>query len=86
MAAIDRDHQHPFTVEVNGYRHDRQEALVSQVQQIADQVRRIGQEIEMTNLSSAERRQVHALLQDVEDLETESRGQEPDRRLVIRLR
>ena len=40
----------------------------------------------MPLLSSAERRQIHNLLKDMEDMETESRGQEPDRRLVVKPR
>jgi spoIIIJ-associated protein len=39
----------------------------------------------MAALSAAERRQVHTYLKDYEDLETYSRGKEPDRRLVVRL-
>jgi spoIIIJ-associated protein len=54
--------------------------------QIAEQVRQTGQEVEIKSLSSAERRQIHTFLKDANDLSTESRGQEPDRRLVIRLR
>jgi spoIIIJ-associated protein len=82
----ERSHQQSFTVELAGYRRQRLQELVVQVQQIAEKVRASGQEIEITDLSSAERRQVHALLQNVEDLATESRGQEPDRRLVIKPR
>jgi spoIIIJ-associated protein len=52
----------------------------------AQQVRMTGKEYEMKSLSSAERRQVHTLLKDCPDLETYSRGKEPDRRLVVRLR
>jgi spoIIIJ-associated protein len=80
----ERSQQQSFTVELAGYRRQRLQELVVQVQQIAEKVRASGQEIEITDLSSAERRQVHALLQNVEDLATESRGQEPDRRLVIK--
>lgn len=75
-----------FTVELGGYRLQRQTELKAWVQQVADQVRQTGQEVEMKSLSSAERRQIHTFLKDVEDLATESRGQEPDRRLVVKLR
>lgn len=83
---IDRSQQHPFTIELGGYRKQRLAELLSQVNQIAEKVRASGQEIEIADLSSAERRQVHTLLKDVEDLATESRGQEPDRRLVVKPR
>ena len=50
------------------------------------QVRETGQEVEISDLSSAERRQMHSFLQNSEDLTTESRGQEPHRKLIVRLR
>ena len=84
--SVDAAEQQRFTVELNGYRLKRQEELKTWTQQIAQQVRQTGQEVEMASLSSAERRQIHTFLKDVEDLETESRGQEPDRRLVIKPR
>ncbi|MGK7914077.1 MAG: protein jag [Prochloraceae cyanobacterium] len=80
------EEQRSFTVELNGYRVRRQAELQALVEQVAQQVRQTGEEVEMKSLSSAERRQIHTFLKDAEDLETESRGQEPDRRLVVRLR
>jgi spoIIIJ-associated protein len=75
-----------FTVELNGYRIRRQAELFALAQTAAHNVRQTGQPEELKYLSSAERRQIQSLLQDSEDLETESKGQEPDRRLIIRLR
>ncbi|MEA5510532.1 R3H domain-containing nucleic acid-binding protein [Crocosphaera sp. UHCC 0190] len=84
--SVDDSQQQGFTIELNGYRWKRYEELKAWTEQVAQQVRQTGQEVEMTSLSSAERRQIHTFLQDVEDLETESRGQEPDRRLVVKPR
>ena len=78
--------QRRYTVELDGYRLKRQEELLTWAWEVVQQVRQTGQEVEMAPLSSAERRQVHTLLKDVEDVETESRGQEPDRRLVVKRR
>lgn len=78
--------QQGFTVELNGYRWQRMEQLKSLTEEIAAKVRQTGQEIEMTDLSSAERRQVHSFFKDIEDLATESRGQEPHRRLIVKPR
>lgn len=78
--------QKPFTVELNGYRVRRRAQLQELAEKVAQQVRETGKEVELKSLSSAERRQVHTFLKDSQDLETESRGQEPDRRLVVRLR
>ncbi len=81
-----RDEQSSYTIELNGYRLRRQAELRSLAEYAANIVRETGKEFEIKSLSSAERRQVHTFLQDCDDLETFSRGQEPDRRLVVRLR
>jgi spoIIIJ-associated protein len=78
--------QQAYTIELNDYRLKRQAELLALAKRVANEVRTTGQEIEVKSLSSAERRQIHTFLQDAEDLATESRGLEPDRRLVVRLR
>ena len=83
---LEPEAQKSFTVELNGYRVRRRAELKDLAEKAAQEVRQTGQAVEVKSLSSAERRQVHTLLEDAADLETESRGQEPDRRLVIRLR
>lgn len=80
------DGQAAYTIELDGYRLQRQDELRALAAHAAQKVRETGQEFEMKSLSSAERRQVHTFLKECEDLETQSRGQEPDRRLVVRLR
>ena len=80
------DNQGSYTIELNGYRIKRYQELVTIADNAVEQVRNTGQEAEIPNLSSAERRQIHSLLTDSTDLATESRGQEPNRRLVVRLR
>ncbi|BBA80082.1 hypothetical protein RGRSB_1684 [cyanobacterium endosymbiont of Rhopalodia gibberula] len=84
--SVEPREQRRYTVELNGYRLKRQEELVTWAREVVQKVRQTGREVEMSPLSSAERRQIHTLLKDVEDVETESRGQEPDRRLVVKLR
>ncbi|NEP09853.1 MAG: RNA-binding protein [Symploca sp. SIO1A3] len=79
----DQQQQASYTVELDGYRARRQAELQAIAAEAAEQVRKTGQEFELKSLSSAERRQVHTLLKDCEDLKTQSRGQEPDRRLVV---
>jgi spoIIIJ-associated protein len=80
------EEQAAYTVEINGYRLQRLAALTEMAEQAARTVRETGQEFMMKPLSAAERRQVHTMLEDAPDLETFSRGQEPDRRLVVKLR
>lgn len=75
--------QSSLIVELDGYRVKRYRELTDMTQQAIEQVRETGQEVEIPGLSSAERKQVHSLLEDVEDLTTESKGQEPNRKLVV---
>ncbi len=79
------DSQKAYTIELDGYRVRRQAELQAIADQAAQQVRETGNEYEMKALSAAERRQVHTYLKTFGDLETESRGREPDRRLVVKL-
>jgi spoIIIJ-associated protein len=81
----DPDRQGAFTIELAGYRLRRYSELKAIAEDAANHVRETGEEYEIKSLSSAERRQVHTLLKEYGDLETYSRGQEPDRRLVVRL-
>jgi spoIIIJ-associated protein len=74
-----------FTVELEGYRVLRQAELKELADSAAQKVRETESEYEMGALSSAERRQVHTYLKSFDDLDTYSRGREPDRRLVVRL-
>jgi spoIIIJ-associated protein len=83
---LDDREQASYTIELAGYRIQRQQELQSLATRAAQQVRATGGEVELTSLSSAERRQIHTFLKEWDDLETQSRGQEPDRRLVVRLR
>lgn len=82
---LDRDpeNQSSSVIELDGYRVKRYRELTDLTQQAIEQVRETGQEVEIPGLSSAERKQVHSLLEDVVDLATESRGQEPNRKLVV---
>lgn len=82
----EREEQTAYTIELDGYRARRQAELQELAEDAAQQVRSSGQEFEIKSLSSAERRQVHTFFQECDDLETYSRGQEPDRRLVVRLK
>ena len=79
------DAQGSYTIELDGYRVKRHQELTALLDNAVSQVRDTGQEVEISDLSSAERRQMHSFLQNSEDLTTESRGQEPHRKLIVRL-
>ncbi|MEM9922978.1 MAG: R3H domain-containing nucleic acid-binding protein [Cyanobacteria bacterium P01_D01_bin.50] len=78
------EEQASYTIELNGYRAARSVEIRNMIEEIIDQVRTTGREVEVKSLSSAERRQVHTLLKDFEDLESFSQGKEPHRHLVVR--
>ncbi|MBC6476588.1 MAG: RNA-binding protein [Hormoscilla sp. GM7CHS1pb] len=79
-----REEQIAYTIELNGYRARRQAELLKLASDAATQVLSTGEPFEMKDLSAAERRQVHTFLKSYEDLASESRGREPDRRLIVR--
>jgi spoIIIJ-associated protein len=79
------EQQASYTVELNGYRARRQAEIQLLAEAAAIEARASGKEVEVPSLSSAERRQVHTFLKDFTDLETFSRGKEPNRYLVVRL-
>ena len=83
---IESEAQPTYIIELAGYRSQRQIELLALTQELSSKVKTSGFPVEISSLSAAERRQIHAFLQKDPDLETESQGQEPDRRLVIRLR
>ena len=75
-----------YTVELDGYRTQKQEQLKSLAEVSAKQVRDTQQEYKIEDLSASERRIVHMLLKEQADLETFSQGQEPHRQLIVRPR
>lgn len=79
----EQEQHNSFIVELDGYRVNRNRELAALTQDAIDRVRETGQEVEISGLSSAERKQIHSLLQDAANLTTESRGQEPNRKLVV---
>lgn len=83
---VDKQRSNYFIIDIGDYRAQRQAQLQALAEQVAEQVRQTGQEVEIKSLSSVERRQIHNILSKSDDLQTESRGHEPDRRLIVRPR
>jgi spoIIIJ-associated protein len=82
------DLQAGYTIELDGYRHHRAIELKAIADDAATRVRETRSEIVLQPMSSAERRQLHTFFDSdpsYSDLATHSRGQEPDRRLVVQL-
>jgi spoIIIJ-associated protein len=72
-----------YTIELMGCREQRYLQLAQMAEDVAQQVRASGTSIAMSPLPAAERRLIHTLLSEEADLETFSRGQEPERCLVV---
>lgn len=75
--------QHAYTIELHGYRVKRQAELQALAEAAIAHVRETGQPYAIEHLSAAERRHIHNLLSDYDDLETFSQGREPARHLVV---
>jgi len=71
-------------VDVAGYKRARRQSLEELAQEIADRVKTTGTEEELQPMNPAERRIVHMTLRDIEGIETESRGQDRQRRIVVK--
>lgn len=71
-------------VDVNGYRARREEGLTQLAQQAAAETKRSGRVVELKPMTAADRRAIHTALAARRDVTTESRGEEPRRRVVIR--
>jgi spoIIIJ-associated protein len=76
----------PVTVDCLGRRSEREGELRSLALAAATAVRRTGRPVELDPLPPQERRVIHLALAEEPDLVTESRGDDRERRLEIRLR
>jgi spoIIIJ-associated protein len=70
-------------VDVEDYRKRRESRLEEQAREAADRVLRDGGEAELEPMNALERKIVHDAVAEVEGVETFSRGEEPNRYVVI---
>ena len=73
-----------FSLDVNDYQAKKTEDLKNQARLNAQRVRYFKKEIIMRPMTSFERRVVHAVLTECPDITTESTGEEPNRKVVIK--
>jgi spoIIIJ-associated protein len=71
------------TLDIGGYRREREQALAQLAQDMARRVLRSGRNVALEPMNSYERRIIHTLLTDVEGVTTYSQGEEPNRHIVI---
>ena len=82
----DHNQDHNFyTIELNGYRSKRLTDLQAIADQAVQEVRDTQSEFVIKQLSSADRRHIHQLLEGFPDIETHSQGREPNRHLIVKL-
>jgi len=73
-----------FSLDVNDYQAKKIDDLKNQARLSAQRVRYFKKEIVMRPMTSFERRIIHAVLTECPDIMTESVGEEPNRKVVIK--
>lgn len=80
-----RDPSAPFiALDIADYKKDRIEKIMRLAEDAAQKVLDYGKELELRPMTAFERRVVHMVLADKPELETESRGNDPHRKVVIK--
>lgn len=73
-----------FAIDVDDYKKKREWYLRENAKKALQQVKNSGRPVQMEPMSAHERRIVHAFLSEEYAVETESIGEEPNRRIVIK--
>ncbi|NLX83335.1 MAG: KH domain-containing protein [Clostridiales bacterium] len=71
------------TIDSEGYREKREEALVRLANRMANRARKTGRRVAMEPMNPYERRIFHSALQAASGIATHSEGEEPNRHIVI---
>ncbi len=75
----------PFLLDVNNYQAKKIEELRNLARMSAQRVRYFKKEVEMRPMTSYERRIIHSTLAEYLDIETKSSGEDPNRKVIIKL-
>ncbi len=73
-----------FMIDVNDYRSKQIQEVQNTAKLLADRALSLKYDVEMQPMSSYERMLVHSVLENVDDVTTESAGSGRDRRVVIK--
>lgn len=73
-----------LAVDVAGYKKGRAETVTAKAKAAAEEVIATGKPKTLGPLNAAERRLVHMAIGDLEELETESTGVDPNRKVIIK--
>ena len=85
-AAVGKKGGERIILDVGGYRETRRTALEKMAREVAQRVRESGQESVLEAMPASERRVIHSVIQDYPDLQSQSRGEEPHRQVVVQKR
>jgi spoIIIJ-associated protein len=77
------DHETRLRVDVAGYRERREAALASFASDVAEQVISSGTARSLEPMTSADRKVIHDVLNDIDGVTTRSVGEDPDRRIIV---
>ncbi len=80
-----KNHAH-IILDVENYRKKREETLNRLARKLAEKAKKTGRRVMLEPMSPHERRIIHTALQDDQDVDTFSEGQEPYRKVVISLK
>jgi spoIIIJ-associated protein len=73
-----------ITLDINDYKNRKSEKIQDMAKTFIDKVRFFQKEVEMPRMSPWERRQVHVLVSEYDDIESESTGEGENRRVVLK--
>ena len=73
-----------FIVDVENYKKSREDFLRELARQAADRVRETKESLLLKPMAAYERRAIHAEIASLPDITTESVGEEPERRILIK--
>ena len=71
-------------LDINGYKEQRIERIHELAKKLIDKVRFFERDVEMPPMDSWERRHVHMLVTEYDDIESESTGDGSNRRVVLK--
>ena len=77
------DHETRLRVDVAGYRERREAALSAFARDVAGQVVASGTARSLEPMTSADRKVVHDVLNEIDGVTTRSVGEDPDRRIIV---
>ena len=70
-------------LDIGGYRESRRKELAAAARNAAEQVKEHGEPVRMAAMTAFERKCVHDVINAMDGVESESEGEEPDRRVVV---